>query len=148
MKVLLLEDVKGQGKKGQIIDVSDGYANNFLFAKNLAKVATQGAQISIKAQEDARVKKEKLDKALMLEKAKSLKGKEVTLTAKCGEKGRIFGSVTSKEIADAMSQALGVEIDKKQIVLKENIKNLGTYPVQVKLYPEISTEIIITVAAE
>ncbi|MEG1711052.1 MAG: 50S ribosomal protein L9 [Clostridia bacterium] len=144
MKVLLLADVKGQGKKGQIIDVSDGYAKNFLFLKKLASIATTDTLNSVKLHEAAETKKQAEEKAVQGELAKKLKGQEVTVTIKCGDKGRIFGSVTGKEIADALN-SMGYNVDKKQLVLKENIKNIGKYPVSIKLYANISTGFIVNV---
>lgn len=144
MKVLLLADVKGQGKKGQIVEVSDGYAKNFLIKKNLATVATTDTinSVNIKNKAIERQKQEEKENAEKL--AKDLKDTTVSVKATIGANGKMFGSITSKEIADALTQ-LGHETDKKQIVLKENIKMLGKYQVTVKLYPEISTTIFVEV---
>lgn len=146
MKVFLLADVKGQGKKGAIIDVSDGYARNMLFPKKLAVVATADTMNSVRLHEEAVARQKEEEKRAQQQLAKDIKGKEVTLEVKCGEKGRIFGSVTSKEICEALCK-IGFEVDKKQIVLKDSIKAIGRYPVTAKLYANISTEFFVNVVA-
>ena len=138
MKVYLLEDVKGQGKKGEIINVSDGYAQNFLFKKNLASPAT----VEIKNKTLAYHKEQ--ERLAAIEKAAQLKGRKIVLKARHGEQGKIFGSITAKEIAEALNSA-GEKIDKKDIDLKAPIKETGEYPLSVRLYANISTEIIVVV---
>ena len=144
MKVILLQDVKGTGKKGEIKEVSDGYARNCLFKKNLAKEADSVSVNSLKIQKEAEEfhKQEEIKRCQAL--AKEMNLKEVTIKVKCGEKGKIFGSVTSQEIADGLA-TMGYEIDKKKIVVKEPIKSLGIYRVDVKLQPNISTKIVVKV---
>ena len=145
MKVILNADVKGQGKKGQIVNVSDGYARNFLFPKNLAKEASADNLNVAKqkqAAEEARIKRER-DAALAL--AERLKSLVTVISAKAGSNGRLFGSVTSADIAEAVSAQHKIDIDKHKIVLDENIKQFGTYEVKVKLFTEISGKLIITV---
>ncbi len=146
MKVILLADVKGTGKKGDIKEVSDGYARNFLFKKNLAKEADSVSVNNLKMQNEAAAfhKQEEINRNTEL--AKQMNLAEVTVKVKCGEKGRIFGSVTSQEIADGLA-AIGYEIDKKKIIVKDPIKNLGIYRVDVKLMPNISTKIVVKVEA-
>lgn len=147
MKVVLLEDVKGQGKKGDIVDVSDGYARNFLIKKNLAKEANSSAVNEAKQKREAEERRKAAEKAEAQNLAKNLSGKEITLFVKCGDNGKIFGSVTSKEISEELLKS-GFDIDKKKIVLKENIKNEGLYEVEIKIYPEISAKIKLLVQAE
>lgn len=147
MKVVLLEDVKGQGKKGDIVDVSDGYARNFLIKKNLAKEASSSAVNEAKQKREAEERRKAAEKAEAENLAKNLFGKEITLFVKCGDNGKIFGSVTSKEISEELLKS-GFDIDKKKIVLKENIKNEGLYEVEIKIYPEISAKIKLLVQAE
>ena len=142
MKVYLLEDVKGQGKKGEIINVSDGYAQNFLFKKNLASPADVINSVEIKNKTLAYHKEQ--ERLAAIEKAAQLKGRKIVLKARHGEQGKIFGSITAKEIAEALNSA-GEKIDKKDIDLKAPIKETGEYPLSVRLYANISTEIIVVV---
>ncbi len=144
MKVLLLQDVKGQGKKGEIINVSDGYANNFLLKKGLGKVATADTINSVNIHTQAVAKQKQAEKEAAIALGKQLNGKEVTISATKGANGKMFGSITSKEIADALTK-LGFTIDKKQIVLKDPIKMTGKYTVTVKVYAEISSTISVVV---
>ena len=138
MKVILLEDVKSIGKKGQIIDANDGYARNFLFKKKLAVEATNANMNDLKLQKnnDIKVAKEQHEAALAF--AKELEEKEIKLSIKAGEGGRTFGSVSSKEIAQAFKEQCGVEIDKKKIKIPEAIKSFGAYDVKVKLHPQVT----------
>lgn len=144
MKVLLLQDVKGQGKKGEIIDVSDGYANNFLLKKNLGKVATADTVNSVNIHNKAVEKQKQDEKNRAVELAKTMKGLEVKITATRGANGKMFGSITAKEIAEQLVK-MGYNIDKRQIVLKEPIKVSGRYPVNVKVYAEVATTINVEV---
>jgi len=133
MKVLLLMDVKGAGKKGEIVNVNDGYAKNFLIKKNMAKQADNSVILE-KASQTASLQRTKaLEKEAAEKKAKELKDKEFVIRAKVGDNGKLFGAITSKEIADAISEQ-GIELDKKQIVLDSNIKNTGRYIIEAKLY--------------
>ncbi|MDE7429426.1 MAG: 50S ribosomal protein L9 [Lachnospiraceae bacterium] len=137
MKVILLEDVKTLGKKGDIVDVSDGYARNFVLPKKL------GVEANAKNRNDLKLQKANADKVAQeqleaaQELAKTLETKEVTLTIKSGEGGRTFGSISSKEIAQAAKEQCGLELDKKKIQLPEAIKALGAYEVGVKLHPKV-----------
>jgi len=141
MKVYLLEDVKGQGKKGEIINVSDGYAQNFLFKKNLASPATADVINSVEIKNKTLAYHKEQERLAAIEKAAQLKGRKIVLKARHGEQGKIFGSITAKEIAEALNSA-GEKIDKKDIDLKAPIKETGEYPLSVRLYANISTDII------
>ena len=146
MKVLLLADVKGQGKKDQIVEVSDGYARNFLFPKKLAVIADAKVLSEAKSKEEARQFKLKEEKAAAKALADKLATLTVSITASSGGDGRLYGSITSKEIAEKLMQQHKVEIDKRKIVLKDNIKAYGTYEIEVKVYPEISAKLKVTVS--
>ncbi|MBS6511941.1 MAG: 50S ribosomal protein L9 [Clostridiales bacterium] len=145
MKVILNADVKGKGKKGEIVNVSDGYARNFLFPKNLAKEATAQNLNAAKVAQDAAKHKKLVEKAEALALAEKLSGKTVQLKAKCGEGNRLFGAVTAAEVAEALKQDMGIEVDKKKIALSGGIKELGTYDVAVKVYAEVSATIKVDV---
>ena len=147
MKVLLLEDVKAQGKKGEIITVSDGYAKNFLFPRNLAKEATAQVMSEVKAKNDSAAYKKETERKAALELAEKIKDSVITFKTTGGSDGRLYGAVTSKDVADKIKEQLGITIDKKKIVLNDNIKRTGEYTVKLKLYPEISVEIKIIVEA-
>ncbi|MBR2966153.1 MAG: 50S ribosomal protein L9 [Clostridia bacterium] len=144
MKVLLLQDVKGQGKKGQIINVSDGYANNFLLKKGLGVVATADTINSIAIHDKAVERQKAEEKQAAIDAANALKGTIVKITSTKGANGKMFGSITNKEIADELGK-MGFKVDKKQIALKSPIKTAGNYPVTVKMYAEISTNITVVV---
>lgn len=141
MKVILNHDVKGTGKKGQLVEVSDGYARNFLFPRKLAAEATQGNVKEAAAKLEAQAHKRELERQEALKKAQELRGKTVTVYAKTGENGRLFGAVTNKEIAARLEKELGLAVDKKDIVLSEPIKALGTYSVEIKPFANISVNI-------
>ena len=145
MKVILNTDVKGKGKKGEIVNVSDGYARKFLFPKNLAKEATAQNLNAAKVSQDAAKHKKLVEKAEALALADKLSGKTVQLKAKCGEGNRLFGAVTAAEVAEALRQSMGIEVDKKKIALSGGIKELGTYDVAVKVYAEVSATIKVDV---
>ncbi|WP_035293102.1 50S ribosomal protein L9 [Clostridium sp. KNHs214] len=146
MKVILLKDVKGLGKSGDVANTSDGYARNYLFPKNLAKEATDGnvKELNLRKEVERKRKLEEMQKAQKL--AADLKGKEVKIVAKAGEGGRLFGAITSKDIAEAMNKQYHIEIDKKKIV-SDTIKQEGVYQVEVKVYPEVSTKIKVVVTS-
>ena len=129
MKVILTQDVKGTGKKGQIVEVSDGFARNFLFPRKAAREATAGAVVAAQQAEAAEAHRRKQEEAAAKELAKGLEGKVVKMTAKAGENGKLFGAITSKEIAEAAEAQLGAKLDKKKIELDGNIKELGEYDV-------------------
>ena len=137
MKVILQQDVRGQGKKGQLVEVSDGYARNFLLPKKLAVPATAENVNTMKQQEKARQAQMAAEKAEAQALAEKLKSIQVKLTAKAGEGGRLFGAVTSKEIAEALSAQFGLNIAKTKLVLDEPIKSCGGYQIKAKLGYEI-----------
>ena len=148
MKVILLQDVKGQGKKGQLIEASDGYARNFLLPRKLAVAATAENQNTMKQQEKAKKAQEAAEKAEAQAVAEQLKAIMVKVTAKAGSGGRLFGAVTSKEISDALKEQFGLDIAKTKIVQDEPIKSAGTYQLKCKLGYEISGTLTVTVAEE
>ena len=145
MKVVLLQDVKGQGKKDQIIDVSDGYARNFLFPKKLAAIADAKVLNDIKNKEAAKARRIELEKQAARETAAKLEGIIVKMKLTSGADGKLYGAVTTKDIAEALLDQYGIEVDKRKIVLDEAIKAYGTYSVDVKLYPEISGKLNVLV---
>ncbi len=144
MKVLLLQDVKGQGKKGEIINVSDGYANNFLLKKGLGKVATADTINAVSIHDEAVKKQKAAEKQKAMDDAKRLKDTRVTIVSTKGGQGKMYGSITNKEIAEELNK-LGYKVDKKQVVLKEPIKSTGIFTVTVKMYAEIATTIQVVV---
>lgn len=139
MKVILLADVKNVGKKGEVVNASDGYARNFLFPRKLAQEATtENLHILNQKKENERRKKvAETEEAQAL--ADKLKGKEIKITAKSGEHGRLFGAITNKDIADAIKSQFNIDIEKKKVAV-DTIKQIGVYDVEVKLYAEISTK--------
>jgi len=145
MKVVLLQDVKGQGKKDDVINVSDGYARNFLFPKKLAVEADAKIMNDIKNKESAKQHKIELEKQAARDTAAKLQSVVVKIRIQAGTDGRVYGSVTSKDIAEALMEQHSIEIDKRKIVLDAPIKNYGTYTLDVKLYPEIAGKINVVV---
>lgn len=145
MKVILLEDVKSLGKKGEVVNVSDGYARNFIFKKNLGLEATPKAlnDLKLQKQNDEKIAAENLEKAKAL--AGELSGKSVTLSIKAGSDGRAFGSVSTKEISAAAKEQLGYDLDKKKMHLSEPIKSVGSFTVPVKLHPKVTAELKVIV---
>lgn len=144
MKVILLKDVKGTGKAGEIKEVSDGYARNCLIKKGLAEEATSVKINSLNIKNEAKnYHKQEEIKALKAQ-ASSLNGEKVTVKIKCGENGKMFGSVTAKEIAEVLNDK-GFTVDKKKVLLKESIKNLGEYQVEVKFLPDVTAKIKVEV---
>ena len=141
MKVILLEDVKSLGKKGEVVNVNDGYARNLLFKKNLGIEATKQNlnDLKLQKQNNDKLEAERLEEAKKL--AKELEEKEVVLAIKTGSDGRVFGSVSTKEIAEAAKEQLGYELDKKKMHLKDAIKSIGTFHVPVKLHPKVTVEL-------
>lgn len=144
MKVVLLKDVKGTGKKGEIKEVADGFAKNFLFKNGAARVADNSAMSENKIQKDAKDFHKQQEILAAKELAKKLEGKSVILKIKCGENGKTFGSISSKEIADELDK-IGIKLDKKKIELKEPIKAVGAYSVTARIYPEISAKFSVVV---
>ena len=145
MKVILLQDVKGTGKKDQILEISDGYARNFLLPRKLAKEATAEALNSVERARSADKHREEVKRAEAEKQARELKGKVIQLNARGGENGKIYGSVTNDQIAAAMREQLGIEVDKRKIEVEEPIKNAGQAFVNYKLMAGISTRMIVNV---
>lgn len=148
MKVILLKDVKGTGKAGAVAEVSDGYAQNFLIPKGLAKIATDSAINAARQAEAAEKRRKQQEAEAAKQLARELNGKKVVVKAKCGENGRLFGAITNKEIAEAASAQLGHSFDKKKVELDGNIKELGTYDVPVRLYAETVTTLKVVIEKE
>lgn len=145
MKVILLQDVKGKGKKGQMLDISDGYARNYLLPRKLAVEATADAMNTKKMNDKAAAEKAAKERAEAVEISKKLRELTLTVTAKGGGSGKLFGSVTNQEIADALKENTGIALDKRKIVISDPIKNVGTYTVQCKLGYEIVTPLTVKI---
>ena len=145
MKVIFNVDVKGQGKKGEMKEVSDGYARNFLLPKNLASEATTDNINALKLKEKAKANQLAKEKAAAMETSEKLSGIQVVIKAKAGNGGRLFGAVTSQEISKALKEQHGIEIEKNKIVMKDSIKNFGAYTVKAKLGHEISGNVSVMV---
>ena len=148
MKVILTQDVQGSGKKGQVVNVSDGYARNFLLKRGMAIEANAQNMNVLKNKQAAQEHKIAMEKKACQETANAINGKTVKLTAKAGAGGKLFGSVTSKEIAEAISKQYGAEVEKRKIVLDSDIKAFGTYEFEVKLYQGISAKMYAQVSDE
>ena len=144
MKVVLKENVKGLGKKGELVNAADGYARNFLFPKGLAIEANAQAMSELKNKEDAEKYRIATETAAAKANAAKIEGKTLKLTAKAGQNGKLFGSVTAKEISECILSQYGIETDKKKIIV-EDIKQFGTYQVEVKLYPGVSAKLYVAV---
>ena len=145
MKVILLQDIKGKGKKGQMLEVSDGYARNYMLPRKLAMEATTDAINTMRMNDKAAAEKAARERAAALEISKQLRDMTLTVTAKGGGAGRLFGSVTNQEIADALKAKTGINLDKRKIVIAEPIKNVGTYTVQCKLGYEITAPLTVKI---
>ena len=146
MKVILLCDVKGQGKKDEIINVSDGYARNFLFPQKKAVPADAKATSELKSKEEAKQFKISEDRKAAQAQADKIEGKDVVIKMSHGQDGRLYGSVTAKDIAEMLQKQHGITIDKRKLTLPENIKAFGTYNAEVKLYTEITGKVKVTVS--
>lgn len=147
MKVVLLTDVKGTGKKGEIKEVADGFAQNFLIKTGKARKADNGALNENKMRIEANEYHKEMQKQDAVALANKINGTKIFVKIKCGENGKTFGSVTSKEIADALNQK-GFEIDKRKIELKEPLKTIGSYNVNAKLHPEVTAKFVVEIVAE
>ena len=145
MKVILLQDVKGKGKKGQLLEISDGYARNFLLPRKLAVEATADAVNTKKMNDKAAAEKAAKERAEALEISHKLREMTLTVTAKGGGAGRLFGSVTNQEIADALKAKSGINLDKRKIVISDPIKSVGTYTVTCKLGYEITAPLTVKI---
>ena len=147
MKLILLSDVKALGKKGDLVDVAEGYARNFLLPRKLAIEANKGALTMLTEQKKAAQKREAAQLAETEEMAKLLESKPVAVKAKAGGNGRLFGTVTNADIADAITQTFSVAVDKHKIEVKNSIKALGTYPVEIRLGKNIVAKTTVSVVA-
>ncbi|CAM4436510.1 MAG: 50S ribosomal protein L9 [Paenibacillus macerans] len=147
MKVIFLQDVKGQGKKGEIKNVSEGYAQNFLIPRGLVRPATEGNVKTLEQQTAAELKRKAQEKEDAIQLGKKLEEITVELKAKAGEGGRLFGAITSKQVADALEKS-GVKLDKRKIEMPEPIRSLGVTQVSVKLHPEVKSTLKVHVAEE
>ena len=145
MKVILLQDVKGKGKKGQMLEVSDGYARNYMLPRKMAIEATADAVNTMRMNDKATQERIAREKAEAMETAKKLREMTVTVTAKGGGNGRLFGSITNQEIADALKAKTGIALDKRKIVSADVIKNVGTYTVTCKLGYEITAPLTVKI---
>ena len=148
MKVILQQDVKGQGKKGQLIEVAEGYARNFLLPRKLAVPATADAMNTMRLQEKAKRAEEARQRAEALEIVEKLKNSPVKIAARAGANGKLFGAVTSKEVSDALQAQYGIELGKQKIVMDEPIKAYGSYQLKAKLGFEISGTVYVMVVEE
>lgn len=148
MKVILTSDVKGVGKKGDVINVSDGYARNFLFPRKLAIEANESNLKVLEAQKAKEEQKRQEELQRARELAKKLSEITVEVSVKAGENGKLFGSITSKDISDALKKQHGIEIDKKKIELDEAIKVAGVYNIEVKVYPEVTAKLKVSIKAQ
>jgi len=145
MKVILNQDIKGQGKKGDIVEVSDGYARNFLFPKNLASQATAASINSAKTRKEAETHQKQVELENARRQAATIEQLSVTVYAKGGQNGKLFGSISGADIADALKSQHGIDIDKKKFVLKDHIKECGQYSVQIKLYANVAAALKVAV---
>lgn len=148
MKVILLADVKGQGKKNEVIEVSDGYGKNFLIPRKLAKLADAQSVNDAKTKESARLYRLETEKKDAQELAEKLKEITVTIKASCGGDGRLYGSVTAKDISERLAADYGITLDKRKLVVKDPIKAYGKYALEVRLYPEVTGTLNLLVTAE
>ena len=145
MKVILLQDVKGKGKKGQMLEVSDGYARNFMLPRKLAIEATADAVNTMRMNDKAAAEKAARERAEAVEVSKKLRDMTLIVKAKGGGAGRLFGSVTNQEIADALEKNSGIKLDKRKIVISDPIKSVGTYTVNCKLGYEITAPLTVKI---
>ena len=145
MKVILLQDVRGKGKKGQMLEVSDGYARNYMLPRKLAMEATPDAINTMRMNDKAAAERAAREKAEAMETAKKLRALTLTVTAKGGGAGRLFGAVTNQEIANALKEQTGIALDKRKISISEPIKNVGTYTVQCRLGYEITAPLTVKI---
>lgn len=148
MKVILLKDIKGTGKKGDIINASDGHARNFLFPRKLAKPATDGNMSALQHQQKSADKKKAEDLAAAKELAGEIEKIEIVFKTQAGDGGRLFGSITSKDIAERLNKDHKIKVDKKKIVMDGPIKLLGTEEIKIKVYPKVVAKLKVKVEAE
>lgn len=148
MKVILKQDIKGVGKKDQIINANDGYARNYLFPKNLAVPADKGNLTNLESKKASVAHKKELEKEEAKQVAKKIEGILLKLPVKSGENGKIFGSITSKEIADNLEKQYKIKVDKKKIALSEPIKILGMFNIEIKLYDDVTAKLKLNVISQ
>ena len=148
MKIILLDNIKGVGKKDEIINASDGYARNYLFPKKLAVEATKENLGKLESKNEANKFKKQNEKNDAIEVANKLKELVLTIKVKAGENGKIFGGVTSKEISENLKEQYKIEIDKKKIEVKETIKNIGRFTINIKLYEGVNAKLTVNIIAE
>ncbi len=148
MKVVLLADVKGHGKKGDVVEASDGYARNFLFPKKLAKEATKEALNEVQSKNEAKAYHKEQEVLAAKETKAKLDGKSVNVKSKAGDNGKLFGKVTNQNVADAIKYQLHEVVDKRKIQLSDGLKTVGSHEVEVKIYPEITAKITVVIEAE
>ncbi len=147
MKVILQQDVKSLGKKGELVNTSDGYARNYLFPRNLAVEANSQAMTELQNRENSKKHKIAVETEEAKQAAAQINGKIITITAKAGQGGRLFGSVTAKEIAESMKKTFNIDVDKRKITVND-IKAYGSYPASVKLYQGVSADFTVKVTEE
>lgn len=145
MKVILTQDVKAQGKKGDVIDVSDGYARNFLLARKLAVIADAKALNEVKNKEASRLHKIEVERAAATEIAEKLQSVQVKIPASAGADDRLYGSITAKDICEALEQQHGIVIDRRKLNISDPIRAFGSYTVEAKLYPEVTGRVSVLV---
>lgn len=145
MKVILTQDVKAQGKKGDVIDVSDGYARNFLLARKLAVIADAKALNEVKNKEASRLHKIEVERAAATEIAAKLQSVQVKIPASAGADDRLYGSITAKDICEALEQQHGIVIDRRKLNISDPIRAFGSYTVEAKLYPEVTGRVSVLV---
>ena len=145
MKVILSQDVKGLGKKGEMVNAADGYARNFLFPRGLASEANAQNMSELKNREESAAHKIKVDTENAKAAAQKISGKTIKITAKAGQNGKLFGSVTSKEVAEELKKQLSIDADKRKIAM-DDIKTFGTYEAEIKLYQGISAKFSVSVS--
>lgn len=148
MKVILKQDVRGLGKKDDLVNVSDGYARNFLFPRGMAVEANESNLNIVKTRKEAEKTKRDRELAHARQLAEKLRDVEVVIRAKTGESGKLFGSITSKDISDKLKDDFKLDIDRKKIVMPDTIKSTGSYEVDVKLYPEVSSRLKVRIESE
>lgn len=148
MKVILKQDIKGVGKKDQIINANDGYARNYLFPKNLAVPADKGNMTNLQSKQSSEEHRKSLEKQAAIETAKKIEEITLKIQVKSGENGKVFGSVTAKEIGENLEKQYKIKVDKKKIVLKDSIKVLGIFNIEIKLYDGVIAKLKLSVVGE
>lgn len=148
MKVILKQDIKGVGKKDQIINANDGYARNYLFPRNLAVPADKGNINNLQSKQTAEEHRKELEKQAAKETAKKIEETQLKLAVKSGENGKIFGSITAKEIAENLEKQYKIKVEKKKIQLEEPIKNLGIFSIEIKLYEGIIAKLKVNIISQ